>query len=220
MIYLDYAAATPMDDRVKAAQEPYFSNLFFNPSASYQSARKVRDDYENARHALAQTIGSRSAEIIITAGATESINLALAGVSGQILTTNIEHASVLSFAESKNSKIVEVDNRGIVQLNELTDAITDETELISIGYANSEIGSVQPIKEIAAIVAKTREKRLESGVDRQLLDAGGGLGHAPHRAGDAAGQRQDARGRRDRRTQSHCPSLTHRALQRNSRPQY
>lgn len=169
MIYLDYAAATPMDDRVKAAQEPYFSNLFFNPSASYQSARKVRDDYENARHALAQTIGSRSAEIIITAGATESINLALAGVSGQILTTNIEHASVLSFAESKNSKIVEVDNRGIVQLNELTDAITDETELISIGYANSEIGSVQPIKEIAAIVAKTREKRLESGVDRQLL---------------------------------------------------
>ncbi len=158
-----------MDDRVKAAQEPYFSDIFFNPSASYQSARKARNDYESARHNLAQTIGARPAEIIITAGATESVNLALAGVSGAILTTNIEHAAVLSFARTKNSKIINVNDKGIIDLDDLENSITDDTELISIGYANSEIGSIQPIKEIAAIVAKIREKRLESGVDRQLL---------------------------------------------------
>lgn len=169
MIYLDYAAATPLDPRVLSAQTPYFTDQFFNPSASYLAAQSVRADYETARHQLAQIIGARPAEVIITAGATEAINLALNGVSGKILTTSIEHAAVLSLAKTRDSVIIPVDAKGRINLSLLESSITDEVELISIGYANSEIGTVQSIKEIANIVARVRERRLSTGISRPLL---------------------------------------------------
>lgn len=169
VIYLDYAAATPLDPRVLKAQEPYFADQFFNPSASYLAAQQVRADYEVARHQLAQIIGARPAEVVITAGATESINLALNGVGGRILTTNIEHAAVLSLAKTRDGVIIPVDAKGRVNLSLLESSITDEIELISIGYANSEIGTVQSIKEIASIVTRVRERRKSMGVDRPLL---------------------------------------------------
>lgn len=169
MIYLDYAAATPLDPRVLSAQGPYFTDRFFNPSASYLAAQSVRADYEAARHRLAQLIGARPAEVIITAGATESINLALNGVNGKILTTNIEHAAVLSLAKTRDGVIIPVDAKGRVNLSLLESSITDEIELISIGYANSEIGTVQSIKEIANIVARVRERRMSTGINRPLL---------------------------------------------------
>ncbi|MGE5310000.1 MAG: cysteine desulfurase family protein [Sphaerimonospora mesophila] len=169
MIYLDYAAATPLDPRVLKTQEPYFAEQFFNPSASYLAAQHVRADYEAARHRLAQTIGARPAEVIMTAGATESINLALNGVEGKILTTNIEHPAVLATTKARDGMVIPVDNKGRVDPSAIESFITDDVALISIGYANSEIGTVQPIKEIASVVARARERRLASGINRPLL---------------------------------------------------
>ena len=169
MIYLDYAAATPVDEKVLAAMMPYFLDQFFNPSASYLPARSVRADLENARHSIAQIIGARPAEIVFTAGATESINLALAGVNGAILTTAIEHSAVLEMAKSRNGKILSVDEKGRIDLNELEKELTDDIEVVSIGYANNEIGTVQPLREIAAVIAKVKSDRLVRGVKTRLL---------------------------------------------------
>lgn len=169
MIYLDYAAATPMDPRVLKSQEPYFYDKFFNPSSSYSLAREVRYDYESARHKIAQSIGAKSAEIIITAGATESINLALAGISGDIVTTAIEHKAVLEVAKNHKSKILPVDNRGRIDLKQLDDLIDDQVELVSVGYANSEIGTIQPIKEISEIISNKRRQRQAVGVKNPLV---------------------------------------------------
>lgn len=169
MIYLDYAAATPMDERVSRAMEPYYTEKFFNPSASYLAARLARSDFEEARHILAQTIGARPAEIVLTAGATESINLALNGVSGKIMTANIEHQAVLNFAKNRDSIIVPVDQKGRISIDQIKRSMTDDVELISIGYANSEIGTVQPIKEIADFVKEVRTKRQQIGNKTRLL---------------------------------------------------
>ena len=144
MIYLDYAAATPVDERVLAAMGPYASTKFFNPSAAYSAARAVRADYEAARHQLAQTIGARPAEVVLTAGATESINLALNSAQSTI-TTAIEHAAVLECARAHGGVILPVNEQGRLNLDYLKQAITDETKLISVGYANNEIGTVQDI---------------------------------------------------------------------------
>ena len=168
MIYLDYAAATPVDERVLAAMGPYASTKFFNPSAAYSAARAVRADYEAARHQLAQTIGARPAEVVLTAGATESINLALNSAQSTI-TTAIEHVAVLECARANGGVILPVNEQGRLNLDYLKQAITDETKLISVGYANNEIGTVQDIKEIAEIVASVRARRLSRGVERPLL---------------------------------------------------
>ncbi len=195
-----------MDERVLAAMTPYFCDDFYNPSASYLAAKKVRDDYENAKHSIAKIIGARPTEIVMTAGATESINLAL-NVDGEIITTAIEHPAVLetaknhdrhldpassqtlsqkrqvapetaswtaSFAKGsraaagENTKIIGVNAKGRVDPAEITKSITDKTTLISVGYANSEIGTVQPIREIAEIVAGVREKRLANGSKKPI----------------------------------------------------
>ncbi|MDR1969743.1 MAG: cysteine desulfurase [Candidatus Nomurabacteria bacterium] len=175
MIYLDYAAATPIDKKVLAAMQPYLADKFFNPSAAYLAAREVRADYEAARHTLAQMIGARPTEIILTAGATESINLALSCIDTgpvgkeKIITTAIEHPAVLETAKAKGAKLLPVDNRGRVSLDELKKAISDETLLVSIGYANNEIGTTQPIKEIAEIVREVREERAKRGLKTPLV---------------------------------------------------
>lgn len=158
---MDYAAATPVDDRVMAAMQPFLATEFYNPSAAYMAALAVREKYEEARHDIAKVIGAVKAEIIMTAGATESINLALRSFE-HVLTTAIEHPAVLGCVGSGD--IVNVDGGGRVDLADLRAKITDATELISVGYANSEIGVVQPIKEIARIVQDVRADRLERGV--------------------------------------------------------
>lgn len=106
-IYLDYAAATPLDQRVFAAMEPYLQSEYYNPSAAYQAARRVRQAYEQARHQMAMAIGGKQHEIIITAGATESINLAIHGVlrqyGGRVAVSAIEHAAVLGAARQHDT---------------------------------------------------------------------------------------------------------------------
>ncbi len=161
-IYLDYAAATPLDSFVLAAMQPYLTDFFYNPSAPYQPARKVRSDIEEARHNIAKIIGSRTSEIIFTAGATESINLAFAG-QGHVVAAAIEHAAVLETAKKHEHTIVPVDHKGKVSTANIKSAITPSTTVISIGLVNNEIGVLQDLQAISQLVSAERLQREKSG---------------------------------------------------------
>lgn len=171
-IYLDYAAATPLDKRVFAVMEPFYTEKFYNPSSAYQPAREVRRDVDDAKHRLAMVMGGRLSEIILTAGATESINLAIAGTvnrhGGTVVTTAIEHPAVLESARAYGGVIVDVTSKGMVDPEAVRRAITDETTIVSVGYVNSELGTVQPIKAIAALLETIRAERRERGIVRPL----------------------------------------------------
>lgn len=162
-IYLDHAAATPLDRRVFMAMQPYFSELFFNPSSPYAPALGVKRDYENAKHALARVIGAKPDELIMTAGATESINLACTSIGGHIITANIEHHAVLEAVKRHDHTLVAADERGVVSAAAIQKAITPQTRLVSIALANNEIGTVQSMRDIAAVIKKERETRLIAG---------------------------------------------------------
>lgn len=163
-IYLDYAAATPLDAHVLDAMQPYFSDAFYNPSAPYAPAVAVRRDLQSAKQQIARIIGAQADDIIITAGATESINLAMtAAGDGHIVTSAIEHDAVLAAAGVHDHTIVAVTSRGVVQPETIEAAITSATRLVSIGLANHEIGTVQSLSEIANVVMHERLRRLEVG---------------------------------------------------------
>jgi cysteine desulfurase len=163
VIYLDHAAATPLDKRVFAAMEPYFSAEFYNPSSPYAPALKVRRDYEAAKAQLAHTIGAKGDELVMTAGATESINLAFAATKGHVVTSVIEHHAVLAAAKLREHTLVPVDERGITEAGAIGRAIRPETQLVSIALANNELGTIQPLREIATVIKRERERRLAIG---------------------------------------------------------
>lgn len=163
-IYLDYAAATPVHPAVMAAMQPYFAKEFYNPSAIYLAAKKIKQDIEEARAKVAQTLGARSSEIVFTAGGTEANNLAIKGVISQfpganVVVSAIEHESVLVPAGEFNCRLAPVDKQGIVDLSKLEKLIDDKTVLISVIYANNEIGTVQPLRQISQLLGQIRAKR-------------------------------------------------------------
>ncbi|MBL8159153.1 cysteine desulfurase [Candidatus Saccharibacteria bacterium] len=167
-VYLDYAAATPVDARVIAAMQPYFSDAFYNPSASYKAARAVRADVEQARGMLADWLGAKAREVIVTAGATESANLALHGVmrahpGASVAVGAIEHDAVLETARQYPHEIIPVDDSGAVGEQALRAAIRDDTVLVSIGYASGMLGTLQPIKRLGQLIAAVRTERREAG---------------------------------------------------------
>lgn len=159
-IYLDHAAATPLDERVFLAMQPYFSQSFYNPSSPYMQALTVRREYEAAKQVVASCIGAKGDELVITAGATESINLAFGSFEGHVVTANIEHHAVLAAAEKHDHTIVAADERGFVTAEAVRAAIRPDTRLVSIALANNELGTVQPLRDIAAVIRDEREKRL------------------------------------------------------------
>lgn len=172
-IYLDHAAATPVDPQVLAAMHPYFTDQFYNPSATYMAAVSVRRDLEAARSTIAQILGARSNEIIFTAGGTEANNLAVQGVlrehpGSNVVVSAIEHESVLKVAHSFDCKEAPVTAQGIVDLSTLEECIDERTVLVSIMYANNEVGSIQPIRQIAAILNRVRRARRETGNNTPL----------------------------------------------------
>ena len=172
-IYLDYAAATPMDDVVYDAMKPYLHDKFYNPSALYLASKAVRADLEAARSTVSRIIGARPGEVIFTAGATESINLAIKGLmdlfpQANMVTSAIEHDAVNKTAEKYDHKTARVSKDGIIDLGNLESLIDDTTVLISVMYANNEIGTIQPIKQIAEIVKKIRLIRQKNGSDLPL----------------------------------------------------
>ena len=162
-VYLDYAAATPVDPEVAAAMMPYLTERFWNPSAPYARAREVRDDVERARGTVARLIGARPDNLVFTAGATEANNLAFAAVDGHVVVDAIEHESVLACAATHARKTVRVGADGLVDPAVVARAIRPDTELVSVELANGEVGCVQPVREIARVVAAERARRLEAG---------------------------------------------------------
>jgi cysteine desulfurase len=164
LVYLDYAAATPLDKTVLAKMTAYFSDNFFNPSAIYKESEIVKADIEEARARVAYYLGAKPSEIIFTSGATEANNLAIKGImsnypDANILVNAIEHESVLAPATKYNHQIIQVQPDGRVDLNNLKKLINSKTVLISVMQANNEVGVIQPIKEIATIIKNERLKR-------------------------------------------------------------
>ena len=159
-IYLDHAAATPMDARVLSAMQPYFSDNFYNPSSPYLPAVSVRHSYEDAKQKLAILIGAKAGEITMTAGATESINLAFKSIDGHVVASNVEHHVVLACAKLHDHTIVDADKCGLVSPDSIKTAIRPDTQLVSVAFANNELGTIQPIRDIAGVVKNERNSRL------------------------------------------------------------
>lgn len=177
--YLDHAAATPVDTGVLTEMLPYMTERFFNASSPYAPAVAVRREYEEAKSRIARTFGARGDEIIITAGATESINLAFMSVRGHVVTSAIEHDAVLAAARLHDFTMIAPTERGLVTAESVRAAITPETVLVSIQLANNEVGTVQPIRDIAGIVNAERRRRSDAGDTRMIVlhcDASQGFG--------------------------------------------
>lgn len=163
-IYLDYAAATPVDARVLKAMTPYFSDVFYNPSALYKGALEAKSALDDARSKTAQLIGAKSSEIVFTAGGTESANLAVQGVmdshsDSHLVISSIEHDAVLKPAQKYDMSVAEVDNKGRINPSNVIEKCRENTVLVSIILANNEIGTIQPIKEISDAIQKLRQSR-------------------------------------------------------------
>lgn len=163
--YLDYAAATPVRKEVAKAMQKFFSEDFANPSSAHAAGKKTQEKVEEAREKIRQVLQAENAsEIIFTGSGTESINLAIKGVmrayknkGNHIITTKIEHNAVLETCaylekhENCTVTYLDVDEFGRINLCDVEKAIKPKTVLISVMYANNEIGTIQPITEIAKI---------------------------------------------------------------------
>ncbi|HAV10499.1 MAG TPA: cysteine desulfurase NifS [Dehalococcoidia bacterium] len=162
-VYLDYAATTPVHPDVLKAMLPYFTDSFGNPSSIYSYGQEAKGAIENARGRIAGLIGAREDEIVFTSGGTEADNWALLGVlhaqekrGDHIITSAIEHHAVLETCEALQKRgysvtHVPVDEHGLINPDDVRKAITGKTVLISIMYANNEIGTIEPIAEIGKI---------------------------------------------------------------------
>ena len=187
MIYLDHAAATPVSEKAFNAMKPFFTDEFFNPSSPYLPAVHVRAAYEEAKNKIANFIGAKGNDLVITSGATEANALAFTSVNvtnearsenATILVLETEHASVLANAKRYNFETVRVDKTGLIDLEDLKKKLTDDVQLVSVSLANNELGTIQPMAEIAQILRETRLDRLRRGTNRPLLlhsDASQGL---------------------------------------------
>lgn len=169
-IYLDYAAATPLDPEVKKVMSKYLDEEFYNPSSSYLAAQNVKVALNDARRSTAFWLGAKPNEVIFTAGATESDNLAIRGVLEQFPGSNaiisaIEHDAVRAPAQLYEHQTLGVDGQGIIKIAELEKQVNDQTSLVSIIYANNEIGTIQPLAQVAQIIEKVRIHRRKEGND-------------------------------------------------------
>lgn len=192
-VYLDHAATTYLDPRVKEAMEPYWEEEYGNPSSLYRPGRRAKEALDNARGTIARFLNCRADEVVFTGGGTEAINLAIFGIAryystlsqtksgtdprlslgqkGHLITSKIEHHAVLHSVEALEKEAhlpdgqgfevtyLDVDEYGVVDPKAVKAAIRPETLLVSIMYANNEIGTVEPIEEIGKIIKEIREER-------------------------------------------------------------
>ncbi|HVN67766.1 MAG TPA: cysteine desulfurase NifS [Candidatus Sulfotelmatobacter sp.] len=164
--YLDYAATTPADPQVIEAMGPYFAEKYGNPSSIHSFGQETKAAVEKAREQVARLIGSSSEEIVFTSGGTEADNMAIEGVAfanekkgNHIITSAIEHHAVLeccNFLKKRGFEItvLPVDEFGVVSAESVAKAITPKTILVSIMHANNEIGTIEPIADIAKVVSQ------------------------------------------------------------------
>jgi len=164
-IYMDYSAGKPIDPRVTDAMLPFFNSSFGNPSSLHTLGQEAKQVLQNSREVVAKLINAETPEaIVFTSGATESNNLAIRGTAGRnksrgnkILTSSVEHMSVvnpckLMIRNGFQVIFLPVDKFGVLDLEKLEAELDDQTTLVSIVYANPEIGTIEPIKEISKIV--------------------------------------------------------------------
>ncbi len=172
-VYLDHAAATPLDPRVLHVMQPYLQDDFGNPSALYALGRDARHAVEDARKNIAYVLGAQPDTVIFTSGGTEANTLALVGVArhaawerkqkGHIITTASEHHAVLESCrqlehEGFDVTYLPVDGAGLVTAKHVREALRGDTILVSVMYANNEIGTIQPIADIGREVLKWRKE--------------------------------------------------------------
>lgn len=175
-LYFDYAASTPVDPRVVCAMQPYFLQRFGNPGSLHHFGQEALAAVDASRETLARLIGADFREVVFTGSATEANNLALRGtlrawraahpgVQPRIIVSAIEHESVLETARDLAARdgaeviFLPVDRAGVVDLAALRGALNDRTVVVSVMYANNEIGTIQPVAKIAALVAEARLRR-------------------------------------------------------------
>ncbi len=170
-IYLDHSATTPVDPRVVEAMLPYFTEKFGNASSLHRWGQAALTALDTARREVAAILNCDPREIIFTSGGSEADNLALRGAAfaqrargNHIITTPIEHHAVINTAEHLAKEFgfevtrVPVDRRGVVNPDDIARAITPRTTLVSVMYANNEVGTIEPLREIAKIVKSAQER--------------------------------------------------------------
>lgn len=162
-IYMDYSSTTPVDPAVAEAMYPFFSEKYGNPSSLYTKGREAKKAIEEARQEVADLIGARKEEVFFTGSGTESDNLAIKGTAyknrkkgNHIITSSLEHHAVLNtckYLEKQGSDVtyLPVSREGLINQDDVENAITGETILISIMHANNEIGTIQPVREIGKL---------------------------------------------------------------------
>ena len=171
MIYLDHAAATPVSPKALQAMKPYFSEKFFNPSAAYLPSVEIRREYERAKDEIAHVIGAKGVDLVMTSGATESINLAFSvvGDGAEVLISAVEHAAVLENAKRASKyQTIDVDQNGRVDLEDFHRKLTNKTQFVSVCLVSSETGTVQPISDLARIIVAERQRRALAGESTPL----------------------------------------------------
>ena len=170
LIYLDHAATTPVRPEVVKAMLPYFTEGFGNPSSIYELAQQSRGAVDQARQTVARSLGCRISELVFTSGGTESDNaaikgvaMALRGVGNHIITTAIEHHAVLHACHQLEQfgfdvSYLPVDEYGLVDPEDVARAVTDRTTLISVMMANNEIGTIEPVADIAEAARRAADR--------------------------------------------------------------
>jgi len=160
-VYLDHGATAPVDHKVVEAMKPYFTKVFGNASSLHRFGREAAEALERSREVIAKRINAKPGEIVFTSGGSEADNLALKGITyskkkGHVITSAIEHPAVLEtckFLKETGFEVtyLPVDREGFVNIDDLADAFTDETVLVSIIHANNEIGTIQDIEAIGEL---------------------------------------------------------------------
>jgi cysteine desulfurase len=163
-IYLDHAATTPLSEAARAAMAPYLDDRFGNASSAHAPGREARKGVDEARERVAAAVGARPDEVVFTSGGTEADNLAIKGAAWHareqgrdgIVVTAIEHHAVLDPArwlarQGFRVREIGVDEHGVIRLDALAAAVDDKTALVSVMWANNEVGTIQPVAEVARI---------------------------------------------------------------------
>lgn len=173
-VYLDHSATTPVHQEVASMMMTYMTDKFGNPSSVHSFGREVKKAMEKARGQMASLINANPEEIVFTSGGTEADNMAIIGTAlayknkgNHIITTNIEHHAITdscAYLAKQGFKVtyLPVDENGLIKVEDVINAITDETILISIMHVNNEVGTIQPIKEIGQIA---KEKKIKFHTD-------------------------------------------------------
>jgi cysteine desulfurase len=152
--YFDHNATTPVSPEVLEAMLPVMSEVYGNASSIHHFGQMARQKLDHARAQVAAMLGAEPGEIVFTSGGTESDNLAVFGAGGHVITATVEHPAVLGAAAHLDHTIVPVDSNGVVDPDAIRRALRPVTKLISVMHANNELGTIQPIEEIARIAAE------------------------------------------------------------------